>query len=154
MPSPSPSRRRVILTAAASSVVVLAAQMLPRAAQATPQSAAELLQKLTSGTPVPGRIALKAAEVAENGNSVPLTVTVDSPMTDSDHVKAIHLVADGNPNAGIASFFLGPANGKAEVSMRIRLSSSQNVIAVAELSDGRLWSASREVLVTIGGCGG
>ena len=93
-------------------------------------------------------------KIAENGNAVPVTVTVDSPMTDKDYVEAIHVVADGNPNPGVASFTLTPLAGKAEVQLRVRMASTQKVIALAEMSDGSLWTLAREVKVTIGGCGG
>lgn len=147
-------RRRLVLGATALSAAALASVLLPKAALATPQAAAELLRKLVKGSPQHGRVALQAAEIAENGNSVPLTVTVESPMTEADHVTAIHVVSDGNPNPGIVSVRLGPENGKAEISLRIRLAETEKVIAVAEMSDGSVWIGSREVAVTVGGCGG
>ncbi|MBM3547190.1 MAG: thiosulfate oxidation carrier protein SoxY [Alphaproteobacteria bacterium] len=146
-------RRRVILGATALSAAALAPVLLSKAALATPQAAAELLQKLVKGTPRQGRIRLQSPEIADNGNSVPLTVTVESPMTASDHVTAIHVVADGNPAPGVLSVKLGPENGRAEISVRIRLAASERVIAVAEMADGSLWTASREITVTVGGCG-
>jgi sulfur-oxidizing protein SoxY len=147
-------RRRLILGATALSAVAVASLLLPKAALATPQAAAELLRKLAKGAPRQGRVTLQAPDIADNGNAVPLTVAVESPMTEADHVKAIHVVADGNPNPGVISVKLGPENGKAEISVRIRLAMSENVIAVAEMADGSLWVASREVAVTVGGCGG
>lgn len=145
-------RRGLILGAGALTTASLLA-LLPRAAEATPQAAAELLRKLVRGAPQHGRVTLAAPDIADNGNAVPLTVSVESPMTDADHVTAIHVVADGNPNPGVISVRLGPHNGRAEVSLRIRLASSEKVIAVAEMKDGSLWTASREVAVTLGGCG-
>lgn len=145
-------RRGLILGASAFSAASLLA-MLPKAAEATPHAAAELLRKLVKGTPQPGRVRLQAPDIADNGNAVPLTVTVESPMTEADHVVAIHVVADGNPSPGVISAQLGPHNGKAEISLRIRLAASQKVIAVAEMKDGTLWAASREIAVTVGGCG-
>ena len=152
-------RRRVMLgatalSATALSTVALASILLPKAALATPQAAAELLRKLVKGAPRQGRVVLQAAEIAENGNSVPLTVTVESPMTEADHVTAIHVVSGANPNPGVVSVRLGPPNGKAEISLRIRLAETEKVIAVAEMSDGSVWIGSREVAVTVGGCGG
>ncbi len=143
-------RRGLVLGAAALSALAL----LPGAAQATPQAAAELLRKLVKGAPRQGRVALRAADIAENGSSVPLTVTVESPMTERDHVTAIHVVSGGNPSPGVVSVRLGPENGKAEISLRIRLAESDKVIAVAEMSDGSVWIGSREIAVTVGGCGG
>ena len=148
----SVSRRRVLAGAAGAGVV--AAGWLASPASATPDSARQLLQKLAPGEAKSGRVTIKAPEIAENGNSVPITISVDSPMSERDHVKAIHVVADGNPNPGVGSFVLSPINGKAEVQMRVRLASTQNIVVVAEMSDGTSWAASREVKVTIGGCGG
>lgn len=147
-------RRRLILAASAFSAASLASMLSARTADASPQAAAELLRKLVKGAPRPGRVTLQAPDIADNGNAVALTVSVESPMTESDHVAAIHVVADNNPNPGVISVRLGPQNGKAEVSVRIRLAASQKVIAVAEMKDGSLWTASREVAVTVGGCGG
>jgi sulfur-oxidizing protein SoxY len=141
------SRRDVIAGA-------VALALLPLPASATPETARALLATLAKGTPRQGRIALRLPEVADNGASVPLTVAVESPMTVADHVKAVHVVADGNPNPGVASFRFTPAAGKAEVQTRIRLSESQRVTAVAEMSDGSLWTTTREVRVTLGGCAG
>lgn len=124
----------------------------PTAAQATPETARKLLSDLVKVAPRAGKVKIEAPEIAENGNSVPVTVTVDSPMSPTDHVRAIHIISDRNPQPGVASFLLGPANGKAEVHLRMRMSESQNVIVVAELSDGSAWTATREVKVTIGGC--
>lgn len=132
----------------------LAAAMAPLNAQATPESARKLLSDMVKTEPKAGKVQIKTQEIAENGNTVPVTVTVDSPMTDKDYVKAIHVVADKNPLPGVASFNLHPASGKAEVQFRMRMAETQNIIAVAEMSDGSAWTASREVKVTIGGCGG
>ena len=99
-------------------------------------------------------MSLKAPEIAENGNAVPLTVTVDSPMTDKAYVKAIYIAADGNPNPGVAVYEFTPLSGKAEVQLRVRMPQTQKLVAVAEMNDGTLCTASREVKVTIGGCGG
>ncbi len=122
------------------------------AAQATPEAARRLLQGLTNGTPREGRVTLRIAEIAENGTQVPVTIAVESPMNDSDHVRALHVVADGNPNPGVVSFAFTPLAGRCEVSLRMRLSQSQRVTALAEMSDGSLWIATRAVTVTVGGC--
>jgi sulfur-oxidizing protein SoxY len=97
---------------------------------------------------------LELPEIAENGNTVPFTITVDSPMTDKDHVKAIHIIATSNPQPGVATFRLSPISGKAAVASRMRLQRTQDVIGIAELSDGRFLMTKRPVKVTIGGCGG
>ena len=101
-----------------------------------------------------GRITLDAPEIAENGNTVPIAVEVDSPMTEDDYVKAVHLFAAGNPRPEVATFHFTPKNGIAAASTRIRLAKTQKIFAVAEMSDGSLFMTSREVKVTIGGCGG
>jgi len=149
-----PNRRRVLLAATGLGAAALLAQFAARPASATPDTAKALLQSLAKGEPKEGRITIKAPEIAENGNAVPVTVSVDSPMTDKDYVKAIHVVSDGNPAPGVASFMLTPLSGKAEVQLRVRMASTQKIIALAEMSDGSLWTLAREVKVTIGGCGG
>jgi sulfur-oxidizing protein SoxY len=112
------------------------------------------LRALAEGVPREGKVSIKAPELAENGNNVPVTVGVASPMTEADHVKAIHIVAEGNPSPGVASFFFTPANGKAEVQLRVRLAQTQRIVVIAQMSDGSLGRADREVKVTLGGCGG
>ena len=99
-----------------------------------------------------GRVALDVPPLVENGNTVPLTVAVESPMTAADHVKAIHVFNEKNPQPDVASFYLGPRNGRATVSARIRLADSQQVVAIAQMSDGSFWSDTADVLVTIAAC--
>jgi sulfur-oxidizing protein SoxY len=106
------------------------------------------------GKPSEGKFVLELPEIAENGNTVPFTVSVESPMTEKDHVKAIHIIATANPQPGVATFRLTPLSGKAAVSSRMRLARTQDVIGIAELNDGRFLMAKRPVKVTIGGCGG
>lgn len=101
-----------------------------------------------------GRISLDLPEIAENGNTVPLTVEVESPMTDEDHVTAVHIFADGNPLPDVAKMTFTPRNGEAIAATRIRLAKTQKIHAIAEMSDGSVFTAAREVKVTIGGCGG
>jgi sulfur-oxidizing protein SoxY len=104
--------------------------------------------------PVAEKIALEMPPVAENGNVVPFTVLVDSPMTETSYVKVVHLFATSNMKPDIASFYFGPENGKASVSSRMRLLQTQDVIAVAETSTGEFYMTRRNVKVTIGCCGG
>ena len=94
------------------------------------------------------------SEIAENGNTVPFSVSAESPMTEADHVKALHIISTGNPQADIAVFTFSPQSGKAGVSSRMRLAKTQEIIVVAELSDGKFLIGKRTVKVTIGGCGG
>ena len=109
--------------------------------------------KLIGGaTPVDGKIAVDLPEIAENGNFVPITIAVDSPMTDADHVKAIHLLSTANPFAHVATFHLSPINAVARVQTRMRLAKTQDVVTLAELSNGQMLIATTLVKVTIGGC--
>jgi len=99
-----------------------------------------------------GRVAIKLPPIAENGYSVPITVSVDSPMTPQDHVTEIGIFSPRNPVAHIAQFYLGPRAGRAEIATRIRLAGTQEVMAVARMADGTLWSAARETVVTLAAC--
>ena len=115
----------------------------------------EMTKTFTGGTkPVAGKIKLDLPEIAENGNTVPITFTVESPMTDNDYVSEVIILADGNPNAGVATFHFNPASGIAEANTRIRLANTQNIVAIAKTNDGKFYTAAKEVKVTIGGCGG
>ena len=100
------------------------------------------------------RFTFELPEIAENGNMVPFTIGVDGPMTEKDHVKAIHVIATANPQPSIASFRFSPLSGRATVASRMRLARTQDVIGLAEMSDGRFLMTRRPVKVTIGGCGG
>ena len=145
--------RRAVLAAAAGAALV---SISPASAQDKPApSEVDAAIKAIIGDAKPAAgITLDIPEIAENGNTVPYTMSVDSPMTDKDHVKALHILAGGNPQPGVASFFLSPASGRAFVSSRMRLARTQDIVAVAELSDGRFLINKKTVKVTIGGCGG
>lgn len=114
----------------------------------------ELKNVLKGATPVEGKIAIDLPETAENGNFVPLTIQVDSPMTAEDHVKTVHLLSTGNPFARVATFHLKPINAVARIQSRMRLAKTQDVFVAAEMSDGSIAVSSVMVKVTIGGCGG
>ena len=101
----------------------------------------------------PGRVKLELPRLAENGNVVPVTVTVDSAMTAQDYVKSIHLFAEKNPLPRVLEVQLGPYNGRARISSRIRMATSQQIRAIAVMSDGTLWSAAVDIEVTVAGCG-
>jgi len=127
--------------------------ILPVRALATPALFDEALQELTKGAPInQGRVTLTVPAIAENGQSVFTTVAVASPMTESDHVRAIHILSPRNPIALITSFHLGPRAGRARVSTNIRLAGSQTVTALAEMSDGTFWQDSKDVVVTVAAC--
>jgi sulfur-oxidizing protein SoxY len=117
--------------------------------------AEETIKRFTGGKqPAAGKVKLDLPEIAENGNTVPMAVSVDSPMTEQSHVTDVLVVADENPRAGVAMFHFSPASGVAEVSTRIRLGSTQNITAIAKMNDGSFFMATKQVKVTIGGCGG
>lgn len=119
-----------------------------------PEVEAAIKEILGDRTAEEGRISLDLPEIAENGNTVPISVSVESPMTEDDHVKAVHIFAEGNPLPNVAKMNFTPRSGEAVASTRIRLAQTQKIHAVAEMSDGSVFTAAREVKVTIGGCGG
>lgn len=121
-------------------------------ATASPQYIAARAALLASRKAIPGRIELDVPRLAESGNSVPLKVTVASPMSVSDHVRAVHILSEQNPIAVIARFSLGPRSGRAEVSTNIRLATTQNLHALAEMNDGSVFEAASEVVVLIAAC--
>ena len=125
-----------------------------RPASATPEPLTTLLDDLAGGNaPAASPVRLELPEIAEDGSFVPLTVSVDCPMTEADHVRAIRIVAKENPQPEVAVFHLTLLNGRAEVSTRIRLARSQVVTALAEMSDGSVFAARAPVKVMLGGCG-
>jgi sulfur-oxidizing protein SoxY len=101
-----------------------------------------------------GTLAFELPEIAENGNMVPFSIAIDSPMTEKDHVRAIHVIATANPQPNVVSFRFTPLSGRAAAASRMRLARTQDVIGLAELSDGKFFMTRRPVKVTIGGCGG
>jgi len=124
-----------------------------RAADDASESVEVMVLKVTGGKKVqPGRVTLDLPQFADNGNSVSLKVSVDSPMTATEYVKSIHLYGPRNPRPNIANFYLGPRAGRAQISTRVRLGGSQRVLAVAALSDGTFWSATADVVVTLSAC--
>jgi sulfur-oxidizing protein SoxY len=147
----SPSRREFLL--AAGTGVALAWVVVVRPAQATPAAMQEAIAKIVGTARVsPGKVTLELPPLVENGNTVPLVVKVESPMTETDHVRAIHVFAEKNPQPNVVSVFLGPRAGRAGVSTRMRLADTQAVIAIAELSDGSFWSERADVVVTLAAC--
>lgn len=136
-------------------IAALAAFLVPRMALADEASVAAAIKKLYGDkTFDSGKLKLDVPEIAENGLVVPVNVEVESPMTEADHVKSVHVFADGNPFPDVVSYRFTPACGKAAASTRMRLAQTQNIIAIAEMSDGKLYLAKNNVKVTIGGCGG
>ncbi len=122
-------------------------------ASATPEAMAAAIRKVVGDAAVTeGRVALDLPPLIENGSTVPLVVSVESPMTASDHVKSIHVFNEKNPQPNVFSARLSPVNGKATIGTRIKLGDSQKIVAIAETSDGRFWSASADVIVTLAAC--
>lgn len=153
-----PAARRRLLAGTVSWVAV--ALVRPAAAQgAAPAPGPEAVEldaavrAFAGNAPVqPGRVTLQVAPLVENGNTVPITVTVDSPMTAADHVREIAVFNERNPQRDVARFTLTPRSGRARVDTRIRLATSQKLVAVARLSDGSCWSHTVDVVVTLAAC--
>lgn len=147
------SRRHVLQGAALASLVRVAhAQDVAPDAPPSPVLTAAV-QQFSGGAPVgTGKVKLEIARLVENGNAVPVTVSVDSPMTPGDHVVAIAVFNERNPQREVAQFTLGPRAGRAQVGTRIRLATSQQLVAVARLSDGTFWQHRVDVVVTLAAC--
>ena len=147
-----PTRREALTLAA---VAGLAAFLAPKMLLADEAAVAAEIKKLYGDKKMDsGKIKLDVPEIAENGLVGPINIDVESPMTDSDYVKAVHVFADGNPLPGVVSYKFTPACGKASASTRMRLAQTQNIVCIAEMSNGNLHMAKSNVKVTIGGCGG
>jgi sulfur-oxidizing protein SoxY len=146
--------RREFAAAALAAAVLLPSAGRLRAQAAEPAWQGTLRAITGDAKPLEGKVTLELPEIAENGNTVPLTVSVESPMTENDFVKAIHVIATENPQPGVATFRFTPLSGKASAATRMRLAKTQEVIGLAELSDGKFLIGRRTVKVTIGGCGG
>jgi|SRR5690242_7540811 sulfur-oxidizing protein SoxY len=147
--------RRDFLKAAGGAAVGLGAAVVIRVepAHATPAEMQEAMRTIIGSAPVRrGKVKLELPPLIENGNAVPLTVSVDSPMTEADHVRAVHVFTEKNPQPYVASFHLSPRAGRARVTTRIRLADTQTVTAVSELSDGSFWSDSASIVVTLAAC--
>ena len=144
--------RRQALAAGAGAVAIATFGIAPARAA---NNAQDLIKAFTGGkAATEGKVKLDLPEIAENGNTVPMTVFVESPMSDQSYVTEVLVVGDGNPNGGMAKFHFSPLSGAAEANTRIRLAATQNITAVAKMNDGSFYTASKQVKVTIGGCGG
>ncbi|MGH6711393.1 MAG: SoxY-related AACIE arm protein [Bradyrhizobium sp.] len=148
------SSRRQFLSLAGGAAVLGAMPMVTlRPAEATPAELASAIRNVTGGATVKtGKVKLDVPPLVENGNTVPLLVSVANPMAPEDHVRSIHIFNEKNPQPNIGNFYLGPLSGRAQVSTRIRLADSQKIVAIARLSDGSFWSTSVEVVVTLAAC--
>jgi len=145
--------RRRFLTAAAGLAGGIGLASFSGGARATPAAMQEAMRKVIGTATVrKGRVKLDVSPLIDNGNAVPLSVVVESPMTRANHVKAIHVFAERNPLPNILSVYLGPRSGRARVSTRVRLADTQKVTAIAQLSDGSFWSDTADVVVTLSAC--
>ncbi|WJR80481.1 SoxY-related AACIE arm protein [Bradyrhizobium sp. NP1] len=149
-----PSTRRRFLKLTGSAAVAAALPVITlRPLEATPAMLASAIRNVVGEAPVrTGKVKLDIPPLVENGNTVPMTVSVDSPMTAEDHVKSIHVFNEKNPQPNIGNFYLTPQAGRAQVATRIRLADSQKVVAIAQLSDGSFWQAAVDVVVTLAAC--
>lgn len=124
-----------------------------RPARATRATMQEAIRKVVGDAPLrPGKVKLDVPPLIDNGNAVALSVSVDSAMTQADHVKAIHVFTEKNPQPNVLSVYLGPRAGRAGFTTRVRLADTQTIIAIAQLNDGSVWSDSKDVVVTIAAC--
>ena len=148
------STRRKFLGLAGSAAVLGAVPIVTlQPADATPTSMTSAIRTVAGEAVVrAGKVKLDVPPLVENGNTVPMTVSVSNPMTPADHVVSIHVFNEKNPQPNIGNFYLGPQAGRAQVSARIRLSDSQRIVAIARLSDGSFWSTTVDVVVTLAAC--
>jgi len=147
------TRRNFLALAGGAAVAGAGPVISVRPAQATPATMAAAIRAVVGEAEVhPGKVKLDIPPLVENGNTVPMTVSVASPMTAEDHVRSIHVFNEKNPQPNIGNFVLGPRAGRAQVSTRIRLADSQKITAIARLSDGSFWSVSVDVIVTLAAC--
>jgi sulfur-oxidizing protein SoxY len=154
MPKQNQSTRRRFLTIAGSAAVAgtMPVAQVP-SANATPAMLASAIRNVVGTAEVrTGKVKLDVPPLVENGNTVPITISVASPMTAVDYVRSIHVFNEKNPQPNIGNFYLGPQGGRAQISTRIRLADSQKVVAIARLSDGSFWSATADVVVTLAAC--
>jgi sulfur-oxidizing protein SoxY len=150
---PDTTRRDVLRDGARLAASTLLLTVLPGAARATPEAMADAIKKVIGEASLrKGKVKLELPPLIENGNSVTMVVAVESPMTAADHVKAIHVFNEKNPQPNVIGVYLGPRTGRASISTRIRLADSQTVIAIAEMSDGSFWSDKVDVIVTLAAC--
>ena len=149
----TPTRRQFLGLAGGAAVSGAVPIVTLRPVEATPAMLATAIRNVVGAAVVRiGKVKLDVPPLVENGNTVPMTVSVSSPMTADDHVKSIHVFNEKNPQPNIGNFYLGPRAGRAQISTRIRLADSQKIVAIAQLSDGSFWSTSVDVIVTLAAC--
>lgn len=145
-----PSRREFLIGSAG---IGLASALPLESASATPAMLEEAIRNVIGEANLQtGKITLEVPPLVENGNTVPVTIIVDSPMSKADHVKAIHVFNEKNPQPHVISITLGPRAGKARIATRIKLADTQRIVGIAEMSDGSFWTGEANVIVTIAAC--
>ena len=151
--SKNSSRRQFLGLAGSAAVMGAVPIVMVRPAEATPATLAGAIRNVVGTAAVQtGRVKIDVPPLVENGNTVPMTVSVANPMTADDYVKSIHVFNEKNPQPNVGNFYLGPRAGRAQISTRIRLADSQKIVAIARLSDGSFWSVSADVVVTLAAC--
>ena len=145
-----PSRREFLIGSAG---IGMASALPLESASATPAMLEEAIRNIIGEANLQtGKITLEVPPLVENGNAVPVTIIVDSPMNKAEHVKAIHVFNEKNPQPHVISITLGPRAGKARIATRIKLADTQRIVGIAEMSDGSFWTGEANVIVTIAAC--
>ncbi|AJA64796.1 MULTISPECIES: SoxY-related AACIE arm protein [Bradyrhizobium] len=149
-----PTTRRQFLSIAGGATVAGTIPIVTlRPLEATPAMLSTAIRNVVGEAQIrAGKIKLDIPPLVENGNTVPMTVSVASPMTATDYVKSIHIFNEKNPQPNIGNFHLNPASGRAQVSTRIRLADTQKVVAIARLSDDTFWQVAADIVVTLAAC--
>lgn len=147
-------RRQFVVGACAAAAIMALFRSIPASAETPAEFDAAFKKIVGDAETGDAGVEITLPEIAENGNTVPFSVAVESPMTKEDYIKTVHLLSSGNPQATVAAFHFTPLSGVAAVSGRMRLAKTQDVVAVAELSNGKFLVGRKLVKVTIGGCGG
>jgi sulfur-oxidizing protein SoxY len=147
------TRRHFLKIAGSAAMATAVPTVIIRPVEATPAMLSAAIRNVVGEAPLQtGKVKLDIPPLVENGNTVPMTVSVASPMTPEDYVRSIHVFNEKNPQPNIGNFYLSAASGRAQVSTRIRLADSQKVVAIAQLSDGSFWQTSVDVVVTLAAC--
>ena len=147
------TRRQFLVLACGIAAGAAHAQLPPNIAALRKAALEQAIREVTGGAPLKsGRVKLDVPPLVENGNTVPLSVSVESPMTGADHVQAIYVFTEKNPQPKVIGAHLGPRAGRAQISTRARIADTGSVIAVAQMSDGSFWTDRVDVVVTLSAC--
>jgi sulfur-oxidizing protein SoxY len=153
MPKLNTTRRDFLGLAGSAAVAGAVPIITLRPIEATPTMLTSAIRNVVGEAQVQaGKVKIDIPPLVENGNTVPMTVSVTSPMTETDYVKSIHVFNEKNPQPNVGNFYIGPWAGRAQISTRIRLADSQKVVAIAHMSDDSFWSVSADVIVTLAAC--